>query len=55
MADNQEMAYLSYQLATIKLDVALDITIGELVMGPEDVEQLKNCLLSWNLKPGLMI
>ncbi len=53
MADNQEMAYLSYQLATIKLDVALDITIGELVMGQEDVEQLKELFAELEFKTWL--
>ena len=40
MADNQEMAYLSYQLATIKLDVELEARIDDLVMTPQDIDQL---------------
>lgn len=41
MAEHQEMAYLSYQLATIKLNVELDINIDQLVMAPQDIATLK--------------
>ena len=37
---NKELAFLSYQLATIKLDVALELGPQELVMEPEDRETL---------------
>jgi DNA polymerase-1 len=34
------MAFLSYQLATIKVDVPLDIGLDDLQMGAEDPEKL---------------
>ncbi|EPG0369595.1 DNA polymerase I [Photobacterium damselae] len=40
LLDNKEGAYLSYQLATIKLDVELDITPQELVKAEPDVDEL---------------
>ncbi|UJZ93788.1 DNA polymerase I [Photobacterium damselae subsp. damselae] len=40
LLDNREGAYLSYQLATIKLDVELDITPQELVKAEPDVDEL---------------
>ncbi|WP_454254081.1 DNA polymerase I [Pseudomonas sp. Marseille-Q8238] len=40
LTEHKEMAYLSYQLATIKLDVPLDITIESLHPGEPDHEAL---------------
>ncbi|MBF7728815.1 DNA polymerase I [Pseudomonas sp. N040] len=40
LLEQREMAYLSYQLATIKLDVPLDIRIEALHMGPVDAPAL---------------
>ncbi|MFQ3229070.1 DNA polymerase I [Reinekea sp.] len=37
---HKEMAYLSYELATIKLDVELDIKVGDIVSSEPDNEQL---------------
>ncbi|OPX54530.1 DNA polymerase I [Oceanospirillum multiglobuliferum] len=42
MAEHKEMAYLSYLLATIKLNVELDINIDQLVMAPQDIDTLKD-------------
>lgn len=36
LAEHREMAYLSYQLATIKIDVPLDLQIDDLHPGAED-------------------
>ena len=40
LAEHKEMAYLSYQLATIKVDVELDVTIDALHPGEPDREAL---------------
>lgn len=40
LEEHKEMAYLSYQLATIKTDVELDITINELNRSEEDTATL---------------
>lgn len=40
LEEHKEMAYLSYQLATIKTDVELDITIDELNRSEEDATTL---------------
>ncbi len=40
LQDQREMAYLSYELATIKLDVPLDVAIEQLHMGQVDHELL---------------
>lgn len=40
LKEHKEMAYLSYQLATIKTDVELDITIDELNRSEEDAATL---------------
>ena len=41
LTDNKELAYLSYELATIKLDVAMDLGPDELVAGEPDKAQLQ--------------
>ena len=40
LLEHRDMAYLSYELATIKLDVALAVQIDDLHMGPLDVPAL---------------
>jgi DNA polymerase-1 len=40
LEEHREMAFLSYQLATIKVDVPLDIGLDDLQMGPEDPAKL---------------
>ena len=40
LEEHKEMAFLSYQLATIKVDVPLDIGLDDLKMGAEDPEKL---------------
>ncbi|WP_085579393.1 MULTISPECIES: DNA polymerase I [unclassified Pseudomonas] len=40
LEEHKEMAFLSYQLATIKVDVPLDITLDDLHMGAEDPAKL---------------
>ena len=40
LEEHKEMAFLSYQLATIKVDVPLDIGLDDLQMGAEDPEKL---------------
>nr|WP_300310233.1 DNA polymerase I [Halomonas sp.] len=40
LEEHREMAYLSYQLATIKTDCELAISLDELVVGEEDSEAL---------------
>ncbi|WP_160105946.1 DNA polymerase I [Pseudomonas izuensis] len=40
LEEHKEMAFLSYQLATIKVDVPLDIGLDDLQMGPEDPVKL---------------
>lgn len=42
MADNEEQARLSYELATIKLDVELDFTLESLEMGDADTATLQS-------------
>jgi DNA polymerase-1 len=40
LEDNKALAYLSYELATIKLDVAMEQSLDQLTMAPEDPERL---------------
>jgi len=40
LEEHREMAFLSYQLATIKIDVPLDIGLDDLQMGQPDTEKL---------------
>ncbi|WP_027908544.1 DNA polymerase I [Pseudomonas sp. URMO17WK12:I4] len=40
LEEHREMAYLSYQLATIKLDVPLDLNCSQLMPGEPDIEAL---------------
>ncbi|SHL37937.1 DNA polymerase I [Phytopseudomonas punonensis] len=41
LAEHREMAYLSYKLATIKLDVPLDLNCSQLMPGEPDIEVLR--------------
>ncbi|UCJ17825.1 DNA polymerase I [Pseudomonas sp. MM211] len=41
LEEHRDMAYLSYQLATIKLDVPLDLDYSRLYPGEPDIEALK--------------
>ncbi|MEZ9934586.1 5'-3' exonuclease H3TH domain-containing protein, partial [Vibrio sp. 10N.261.49.C12] len=40
LVEHKDSAYLSYQLATIKLDVELDVTLDDLVKATPDKDQL---------------
>ena len=40
LEEHREMAFLSYQLATIKIDVPLDVELDDLQMGPQDPAKL---------------
>ncbi|MGE8485062.1 MAG: DNA polymerase I [Pseudomonas sp.] len=40
LEEHKEMAFLSYRLATIKIDVPLDIGLDDLQMGPPDHDKL---------------
>jgi len=41
LEEHREMAYLSYKLATIKLDVPLDVDCSQLMPGEPDIEVLR--------------
>ena len=43
LLDNKDNAYLSYRLATIKTDVALDVRVDQLARKPQD----KDALMRW--------
>jgi DNA polymerase-1 len=53
LADNKDVAYLSYQLATIKTDVALDITCDRLTVSPPDASELKGLFERYEFKRWL--
>lgn len=50
LADNKEQAYLSYQLATIKTDVPLDVKLQDLLPGEEDTETLRQLFTELEFK-----
>lgn len=50
LEDNRDLAFLSYQLATIKLDVELEQGPQDLVMVPEDREQLRDIFTEMEFK-----
>ncbi|WP_342221512.1 DNA polymerase I [Candidatus Fukatsuia endosymbiont of Tuberolachnus salignus] len=54
LQQNKELAYLSYQLATIKTDVKLDITCDELQITPPDVDKLHQLLSRYEFKRWLV-
>ncbi|MDO6747609.1 DNA polymerase I [Gilvimarinus sp. 1_MG-2023] len=41
LLEHKDMAYLSYELATIKLDVPLHVSVGDIAVGEPDLEALK--------------
>ncbi|MDR3432766.1 MAG: DNA polymerase I [Rouxiella aceris] len=53
LADNKDVAYLSYQLATIKTDVALDITCDRLTVSQPDASELKGLFERYEFKRWL--
>ncbi len=53
LAENQEMAMLSYQLATIKTDVELDLTCEQLKVGPLDQTLLLELFARYEFKRWL--
>lgn len=53
LADNKDVAYLSYQLATIKTDVALDISCDRLTVSPPDASELKGLFERYEFKRWL--
>lgn len=50
---NRASAFLSYQLATIKTDVALDVTFDELVVKPPAMDELINLFQRYEFKRWL--
>ncbi|KFK92982.1 MULTISPECIES: DNA polymerase I [unclassified Serratia (in: enterobacteria)] len=50
LEQNKELAYLSYKLATIKTDVELDLSCGELQVGQPDVDQLQALFKRYEFK-----
>lgn len=53
LADNKEVAYLSYQLATIKTDVKLDLTCAELTVSEPDADELHKLFGRYEFKRWL--
>ncbi|GKX63668.1 DNA polymerase I [Pragia fontium] len=53
LEQHKEAAYLSYQLATIKTDVELDIKVNELVLREPDVDVLKEMFARYEFKRWL--
>ncbi|MGY2797992.1 DNA polymerase I [Ewingella americana] len=53
LGENKEVAYLSYQLATIKTDVELDITCGELTVAEPDATELQSLFARYEFKRWL--
>jgi len=53
LADNKDVAYLSYQLATIKTDVELEITCGDLTVSEPDDAVLKEMFERYEFKRWL--
>jgi len=53
LGENKEVAYLSYQLATIKTDVELDITCGELIVAEPDATELQSLFARYEFKRWL--
>jgi DNA polymerase-1 len=52
LEEHKEMAFLSYQLATIKVDVPLDIGLDDLQMGPKTRPSSTSCTPCWNSRAG---
>jgi len=53
LADNKEIADLSYLLATIKCDVVLDVTVDELINQPRDIDALHALFSQFEFKSWL--
>jgi len=53
LEQNKELAYLSYQLATIKTDVPLDLPFDQLTVEDPDVEQLQKLFKKYEFKRWL--
>ncbi|MBH1931830.1 DNA polymerase I [Serratia rubidaea] len=53
LEQNKEVAYLSYQLATIKTDVELEVSCSELNVLPPDVDQLHQLFKQYEFKRWL--
>jgi DNA polymerase-1 len=53
LADNKDMADLSYLLATIKCDVALDVAVEELIHQPRDVAALQTLFTQFEFRGWL--
>ena len=53
LADNKEIADLSYLLATIKCDVVLDVTVDELINQPRDIDALHALFSKFEFKSWL--
>ncbi|MEB6338006.1 DNA polymerase I [Serratia rhizosphaerae] len=53
LEQNKEVAYLSYQLATIKTDVELEVSCSELNVLPPDVDQLHQMFKQYEFKRWL--
>lgn len=55
LEQNKEVAYLSYQLATIKTDVELELTCEQLEVQPPAAEELLGCSKSMSSNAGLLM
>lgn len=53
LADNKDMADLSYLLATIKCDVALDVAVEELIHQPRNVAALQDLFTQFEFRGWL--
>ncbi|PWC17601.1 DNA polymerase I [Brenneria roseae subsp. roseae] len=53
LEQNKEIAYLSYQLATIKTDVELDLSCGQLTVNEPDVDELHRLFSHYEFKRWL--
>lgn len=55
LEQNKEVAYLSYQLATIKTDVELELTCEQLEVQPPAAEELLGLFKSMSSNAGLLM
>ncbi len=55
LEQNKEVAYLSYQLATIKTDVELELTCEQLEVQPPAAEELVGLFKSMSSNAGLLM
>lgn len=53
LAQNRDIAFRSYRLATIKTDVELELTSDQLIVKEPDVEVLKNLFIRYEFKRWL--